>query len=147
MLLKKIRNWFVEGKIYYTRAMTYLGILNFLMIALIFLNTTLWEYHAFQDIFPDRKIFLGIGTVVIIVFIWVLGYLDTKLKLWHVEASRNFTPDRTPVMIPEAFQCAKMLNELKAKKIDTKELEEKLDVLFKACALEKEFDFFKKSAK
>lgn len=142
-----MREWLVELKLYFTRTNTYLSILNFMMIAVIFMNTTMWEYSPIQHFFPDRKTFLLIGFGFVILLTFIIGYLDTKLKFWHTEITRSYAPERSPILIPEAFQSAKMLNDLKAKKIDTTELEANLDALFIQCHLKKEFDFFKRTTK
>jgi uncharacterized membrane protein len=143
----KLRDWFVEGKLYYARATTYLTIFNFLMIAIMFINTTLWEYQPFQSMFPSRKIFLLVGLIFVITVIALVGYLDTKLKLWRTESEKGLMPDRSPALIPVAFQCAKMLNELKKENKDTKDLEANLNEIFARCKMSKEFEFFKEQTK
>jgi hypothetical protein len=147
MKLHKLREWFVEAKIYFVRTTGYLNILNFLMIVLIFFNTTLWEYSAIQQIFHSRKIFMMSGFIFVILLTIFIGYFDTRLKLWRTEIERNYFPERSPILIPEAFQSAKMLNELKEKGVNTDELEANLDEMFKKCGLNKEFDFFKRTTK
>jgi hypothetical protein len=117
------------------------------MIVLIFFNTTLWEYSAIQQVFHSRKIFMLTGFLFVIILTILIGYFDTRLKLWRTEIERNYFPERSPILIPEAFQSAKMLNELKEKGANTDELESNLDDMFKKCGLKKEFDFFKKTTK
>jgi len=143
MHAKKLREWFVEVKLCFVRANTYLNILNFLMIALIFFSTTLWEYAPIQAIFPDKKMFLITGFIFIIIIVALIGYLDTKFKLWRTESEKCLSPERSPQMVVEAFQSAKMLNELKKQGKDTKQLEENLNELFARCQLSKEFELFK----
>jgi len=147
MSLRRMRDWVVEAKIYFTRTASYLNILNFLMIAIIFLNTTVWEYAFFQKLFPDRKMFLALGFVIVLSMTVVIGYLDTKLKLLHTEQARFLSPDRSPVMLPTAFQCAKMLSDLKRQGANTDELENQLDHTFNQFNFKKEFDFFKEKTK
>jgi len=144
MSLKKLRDGLIEVKLYFVRSATYLNIFNFLMIALIFLNTTLWEYDFIQNIFPNKKLFLIMGFIFLMVIIALIGHFDTKLKLWRTESERSLSPDRNPLLVPIAFQCAKMLNDLKKQNKDTKEIETNLDEIFKNCNLNKEFEVFKK---
>jgi len=143
MHLRKLRDWFVEAKLYYVRTYSYLSIFNFLMICLIFLNTTLWDYSIIQQIFPNRKLFLVAGILIVLLAMFLIGFVDTKLKLWQIESSKILMPNRNPAMIPEAFQCAKMLNELKEKGIDISELDQRMNKLFTLCSLQNEFEFFK----
>ena len=147
MQLKKLRDSIVEAKLYYQRTSTYLGIFNFLMIVLIFLSTTVWEYDIVQQIFPDRKLFLVLGFVTALVATGFVGYVDTKFKFWRTEAEKNLTPERNPQFVPIAFQCAKMISELKKEGKDTKEIEVSLNEIFARCKLSKEFEFFKDSTK
>jgi hypothetical protein len=147
MQLKKLRDSLVEAKLYYNRTASYLSIFNFLMIALIFLNTTVWSYGFIQKIFPNHNIFLLSGIAGVLIVMTVIGYMDTKLKIWRTESERGLTADRNPQLVVEAFQCAKMLNDLKNKGKDTKEVEEHLDSLFARCGLNKEFDHFKNNTK
>jgi hypothetical protein len=147
MHLRKFREWFVEGKLYYSRAATYLNIFNFLMIALIFLNTTLWDYKPIQNLFPSRQIFLLAGFIFVIIIIILIGYVDTKFKLWRTESEKCLAPDRSPQLVPLAFQCAKMLNDLEKKGKDTKEVEAHLNEIFERCKMTKEFEFFKNQIK
>src|SRR3972149_2529395 len=147
MTLKKLRDGFVEAKLYFVRAGTYLNIFNFLMIALIFLNTTVWEYDFFQQLFPDRKLFLLSGFVLVLVVIAIIGYVDTRYKLWRTESERSFSPERNPLFVPIAFQSAKMISDLKKQGKDTKEIEQSLNEIFERCGLKKEFELFKKETK
>ena len=147
MQLTKLRNNLVEAKLYYARTSSYLSIFNFLMIALIFLNTTVWDYGFIQRIFPNRNVFLLSGIVGVFVLMGIIGYVDTRFKIWRTESERSLTADRNPQLVVEAFQCAKMLNESKNKNTNTKELEEHLDSLFARCGLAKEFEFFKDKTK
>ena len=141
---RKLRDLFIEGKIYFTRTVSYLNVLNFLMIALIFMNTTLWEYDLFQQVFSSRKIFIFVGLIAVLILTATIGYFDTKLKLWRTESSKSLYPERTPVMLPQAFQCAKMLADLKKQGANVMELENRLDDIFSQCNLKAEFDAFKK---
>jgi hypothetical protein len=145
MDLKKLRDWFVEAKLYVVRTASYLTIFNFLMIGLVFLNTTVWEYAFFQTIFPNRKMFLLVGFISIIFVTFLIGYFDTKFKIWRTESEKSYTAERNPLMVLIAFQCAKMLNELKEKGKDVKEVEDSLTEIFKRCKLSKEFELFKKN--
>jgi hypothetical protein len=147
MQLKKLRDWFIEGKIYYNRTQGYLSIFNFLMIVLIFLNTTAWDYAFVQQIFQSRKIFMAFGVIFVLVLTGLIGYIDTRLKLWRTESEKNLAPERNPQFVPIAFQCAKMINELKKDGKDTKETEASLNEIFARCKLSKEFEFFKESTK
>lgn len=147
MNLRRLRNWFVECKIYFTRTYTYLNIFNFFMIALIFLNTTLWEYDISQKVFPDRKIFIFCGLIVVLLLTGLIGYLDTKFKIWRVETDRSLTAERNPAFIVFAFQCAKMLNDLKKQGKDVNAVEKRLDEIFERCDLEKELKLFKQQIK
>lgn len=142
--LRKLRDWFVELKIYLARVAAYLSIANFLMIILIFLNTTLWEYQPIQSLFSSKKIFILVGFAVIAVIFAILAYVDTKYNIWRTETERMLIPNRNPQLIPVAFQCAKMLGDLKKQDRDTKEIEAYLDDLFKRCNMTGEFEFFKK---
>jgi hypothetical protein len=117
------------------------------MIALIFLNTTVWSYGFIQKIFPTRNLFLLSGFAGVFIVMVLIGYMDTKLKIWRTESERGLTADRNPQLVVEAFQCAKMLNDLKNKGANTKEVEEHLDGLFARCGLNKEFEFFKQNTK
>jgi hypothetical protein len=147
MQLRKLRDGLVEAKLYYNRTATYLSIFNFLMIALIFLNTTVWSYGFIQKMFPTRNLFLLSGIAGVFIIMALIGYMDTKLKIWRTESERGLTADRNPQLVVEAFQCAKMLNDLKNKGKDTKEVEEHLDGLFARCGLDKEFKHFKQGTK
>jgi|GEM_PF-5564020 len=140
---RKLRDWFVEGKLYFNRTAGYLNIFNFLMIALIFMNTTLWEYDAIQQIFGDRKFFLFLGFAGVVLLTALIGYLDTRWKVWQTESSKILDPARNPMLIPTTFQSAKMLSDLKRQGVNTKELEAHLDHVFEQCNLKKEFDFYK----
>jgi len=146
MHLKKLRDLLVEGKIYYSRTQGYLSIFNFLMIVLIFLNTTAWDYAFVQQIFQSRKIFMAFGVITVLVLTGLIGYVDTRLKLWRTESEKNLTPERNPQFVPIAFQCAKMLNDLKTQGKNTKETEAKLNEIFERCKLSKEFEFFKNNS-
>jgi hypothetical protein len=143
MRLKKLRDLVVEAKLYVTRTASYLNIFNFLMIALVFLNTTLWEYDFFQKMFPDRKIFLLLGLVTVVAITGVIGYIDTRYKIWRTEIERSYTSERNPTFVVYAFQCAKMLNDLKNDGKNTKALEDEFNQLFERCGLKKEFEMFK----
>jgi hypothetical protein len=147
MRLKKLRDLAVEAKLYVTRTASYLSIFNFLMIALVFLNTTLWEYDVFQKIFPDRKIFLLLGLITVVTITGLIGYIDTRYKIWRTESERSLTAERNPLMIPIALQCARIINDLKKENKETKELEAKMQEIFERCKLGKEFDFFKDKTK
>jgi hypothetical protein len=147
MQAKRLRDWFVEAKLYVNRTAGYLSILNFLMIALVFLNTTVWDYDFFQKTFPDRKLFLLTGFVVVIIFTVLVGYFDTKLKMWRTESEKTLDPERNPALVPIAFQSAKLLNDLKKQGKNTKDLEENLNHMFSRCKLSKEFEFFKEQTK
>src|SRR3972149_10382575 len=114
MTLKKLRDGFVEAKLYFVRAGTYLNIFNFFMISLIFLNTTIWEYDFFQQLFPDRKIFLLLGFVLVLITVAVIGFVDTKYKLWRTESEHSLLPDRNPLMPTLALLCAKTLADMKS---------------------------------
>ena len=144
---KKLRDWFVEGKIYVSRTVTYLSILNFVMITLVFFSTTMWDYTPIQSIFGSKRIFMMLGLIGVLVITFLIGYIDTKLKLWRTESEKSLSPERNPQLIPAAFQCAKMLSDLKAQGKSTKELETNLDELFARCKMSKEFEFFKEKAK
>lgn len=143
----KLRNVLVELKIYFTRTSGYLGIFNFLMIALIFLNTTLWEYGTIKLVFEDRKTFILVGFSVVILITLLIGYLDTKFKIWRTESERNLRPERNPFLIPMAFECAKILADLKAQGKDTLAAENQLDQLFGRCGMKQEFEMFKEATK
>ena len=147
MQLKKLRDSLVEAKLYYNRTASYLSIFNFLMIALIFLNTTVWSYGFIQKIFPNHNTFLLSGLAGVFIIMFLIGYMDTKLKIWRTESERGLSADRNPQLVVEAFQCAKMLNDLKSKGTNTKEIEEQLDSLFARCGLDKEFEHFKENTK
>jgi hypothetical protein len=147
MQLTKLRNSLVEAKLYYNRTASYLSVFNFLMIALIFLNTTVWDYGFIQRTFPNRNLFLLSGLVGVFIIMGLIGYIDTRLKIWRTESERSLTADRNPLLVVEAFQCAKMLNDSKNKGTNTKELEERLNSLFARCGLDKEFEFFKDKTK
>ncbi|HKZ49628.1 MAG TPA: hypothetical protein VJ110_01360 [Candidatus Nanoarchaeia archaeon] len=147
MSFTKFRDTVAEIKIQVSRAQSYIGILNFLLIFAIFLNTTAWAYDPIQAVFSSKTTFLLIGFAFILSFIFVLGYFDTKFKFYEAESMHTFRPGRSPHFIPQAFQCAKHLNELKAKGVDTSQLESKLNDMFKKCGLDKEFEFFKESTK
>ncbi len=147
MRFKKFREWFIEGKLYFARTYSYLVILNFLMIVLIFFNTTLWEYSAIQQIFHDRKTLMMVGTLAFVVLTAIVGYVDTKLKLWRTESERAYTPDRNPLFVPMVLQCAKIINDLKKEGKDTTELDAEFSKIFERCKLGKEFEFFKNQTK
>jgi len=147
MKLKKWREWFVEAKLYVARASGYLSILSFLMVVLIFLNTTLWEYQPVQNLFHDKKMFIAISFVIVTIGIAIVGYIDTKYKIWRTESERMLTPERSPHLVPLAFQCAKMLSDLKKQGKDTKEIENHLNEIFERCKLTGEFEFFKSNIK
>ncbi len=147
MSFKKLREWFIEAKLYINRTATYLSILNFIMIALVFLNTTVWEYAPVQHIFGTRQNFMFSGLIAIMVITILIGYIDTKLKLWRTESEKSLSPERNPQLVPVAFQCAKMLSDLKAQGKDTKEMEAHLNGIFERCRMSKEFEFFKEKAK
>jgi len=147
MHTKRLRDWFIEAKIYVNRTSGYLSILNFLMIALVFLNTTVWDYAPIQHIFGNRTNFMLAGFITVLVITILIGYVDTKLKLWRTESEKSLSPERSPQFVPIAFQCAKLLGDLKEQGKDTKEIEAHLDEIFARCKLSKEFEFFKEKAK
>ncbi len=147
MQAKRLRDWFIEAKLYVNRTSGYLSILNFLMIALVFLNTTVWDYAPVQHIFGSRTNFILTGFVVVITITILIGYVDTKLKLWRTESEKTLSPERNPQFIPIAFQCAKMLGDLKMQGKDIKEIEAHLNEIFARCKLSREFEFFKEKAK
>jgi hypothetical protein len=145
--MKNIRENFIEGKLYYTRATSYLNIFNFLMIVIIFLSTTLWDYQPIQNIFPSKRLFLLAGFVIVLITIGILGYLDTRFKLWRTEAERGLIPERNPQLVPIAFQCAKMINDLKSQGKDTTIIEVHLNTIFERCNMMQEFELFKDNTK
>jgi hypothetical protein len=147
MHARRLRDWFVEAKLYVSRTSGYLSILNFLMIALVFLNTTVWDYAPVQHAFGTRMNFILSGFVAVMALTILIGYVDTKLKLWRTESEKTLTPERSPQFVPIAFQCAKMLGDMKKQGKDTKEVEASLDEIFARCKLTKEFEFFKEKAK
>ncbi|MEM2954430.1 MAG: hypothetical protein QW625_00545 [Candidatus Nanoarchaeia archaeon] len=145
MDLRKLRRLFVELKLYYARTASYLSILNFLMIVLIFLSTTLWDYAPIQTLFQSKKIFLTVGVIFVLIFTFLIGWLDTHLKLWRTESELSLAANRTPMMVPMAFQSAKILTDLKQAGVDTSALEAELDSLFERCGLKLQFEKFKQS--
>jgi hypothetical protein len=147
MSLKKLREWVIEAKLYFARTYSYLVILNFLMIVLIFFNTTLWEYGAVQQIFHDRKTLMIVGTLAFVVLTAIVGYVDTKLKLWRTESERAYTPERNPLFVPMVLQCAKIINDLKKEGKDTTALDAEFGKIFERCKLRKEFELFKEQTK
>jgi hypothetical protein len=100
---KKLRDWFIEGKLYINRTSSYLNILNFLMIALVFLNTTVWDYAPIQHLFGTRQKFMFSGLIAVMVLTVLIGYVDTKLKLWRTESEKSLSPERNPQLVPIAF--------------------------------------------
>jgi hypothetical protein len=150
MKLSQLRDFFAELKVNLSRAQSYFGVLNFLLIFAVFLNTTAYEYDVFQNFFPSKKVFMLVGLAIILVVIFVIAKLDTRYKIWAAEVMRTMMPGRHPNFIPHAFQSAKMLNEIKARsknKEAVTKLEARLDDLYKQCGLDKEFEFFKESTK
>lgn len=145
MSLRKLREFLIEIKLYFVRTATYINIFNFLMIFIMFLNTTAWDYSWFQQIFLSRKIFIATGTTLVIIIVFLVGYLDTRLRLWQTETARGYRPERNPLIVTEAFRCAKMLNELKTDGQDASAVESKLNAIFEKCGTQDEFDFFKKN--
>lgn len=145
MDLRKLRRHFIELKLYYGRTASYLSILNFLMIVLIFLSTTLWEYAPIQALFHSKKVFLTIGIIFVVIFTFLIGWLDTRLKLWRTESERSLAANRSPIMIPMAFQSAKILADLKQTGVEINALETELDSLFERCGLKEQFEKFKQN--
>jgi hypothetical protein len=117
------------------------------MIVVIFLNTTLWDYGPVQQIFSSRRTFLLTGMLIVFIFTILIGYFDTRYKLWRTESERGYMPDRNPLFSVLVFICAKMLNDMKRTKSDTKEIEPQLDQIFERCGLKKEFDKLKQETK
>ncbi|MEM2954733.1 MAG: hypothetical protein QW625_02180, partial [Candidatus Nanoarchaeia archaeon] len=94
-----------------------------------------------------RQIFMLFGLMVVLIMTILIGYIDTKFRLWRTESEKTLSPERNPTLVPVTFQCAKMLNDLKEQGKDTKELEAYLNEIFSRCKLSKEFEFFKEHAK
>ncbi|MEM2874333.1 MAG: hypothetical protein QW063_02735, partial [Candidatus Nanoarchaeia archaeon] len=100
MRIKKLREWLIEAKLYVARTSSYLSIFNFLMIAMVFLNTTVWEYKPVQNLFHTRQIFMLFGLMVVLIMTILIGYIDTKFRLWRTESEKTLSPERNPTLVP-----------------------------------------------
>lgn len=96
----------VRWKIYLDRARNYIGYINFIMIAFVFLNS--FQNESIRLFLDQNK--LWIYPLIIFLFIFVsllLGRMDTKLGM-RKEELRNYATEN-PVMM----EILKTLEELK----------------------------------
>ena len=145
MLKDKLRKMFVEVKLYMFRTAGYLNILNFLMIALMFVSTTVYQWHFISNTFPNKTLFMVLLFVLLIVFVFTFGWLDTVLKLWRTESERGYTPERNPLMYFIAFLCADKLNKLPAEQQET--MSKEFEQILARCDMTEEFNKFKEVTK
>ncbi len=86
----------VRWKIYLDRAKMYLGYINFVMIAFVFLNS-INDSSVRELLDENRLIFYPLVMISFILVSLVLGYFDTKLGLRKEEMRNNATEN--PVMM------------------------------------------------
>ena len=98
----------VEWKIYFDRARMYLGYINFVMLAYVFLNSI--EMTEIRSVLDEYKLLIYPAVMIIFVLIslW-LGFMDTKLGM-RQEELRNYAASN-PVMM----EILDSVNELKSK--------------------------------
>ena len=102
----------VRWKIYLDRARMYLNYINFVMIAIVFLNSI--KDEGIRQILDENQ--LIVYPVVMILFILVsliLGYFDTKLGLRKEEMRNNSTEN--PIMV-EILENLKEIKEKQQKR-------------------------------
>ena len=107
----------VRWKIYLDRAGMYLGYINFVMIAFVFLNSI--KDQGIRTFMDDNKLLVYPAIVVIFIGIsLVLGRFDTKFGLRKEEMRNNATEN--PVM----NEILESLEEIKSK-MDNRKLEDR----------------------
>lgn len=140
MKLNKLRESLVEIKLLINRSASYVSIGNFIMLVLVFLNTTAWGMFQFLD----KKTFVSVGLVSAIIGIIAIGYLDTKLKFWRTETERSYFADRNPTILLFCVLLAQLI--MQSGKEGT-QLDLQLLEIFKRCKLDEQYQECKKSFK
>lgn len=138
--LIKVRRVIAEFKIYIMRTQGYLAPIQLFMIFLIFLDTTVWKVDTIQLFFGSKTNFIGVGVAIFFVGVLILGYVDTKLRLYGVEQARINAPERNPFVPLFTLWTALFLNK---EKNSGAELEKKISVVFKEVGAEKMYAEFK----
>ena len=141
--LIRVRRVIAEFKIYITRTQSYLAPLQLFMIFLIFLNTTVWNVNWIQGFFGTKMSFISAGVVVFVVGVLLIGYVDTRLKIFRVELGAYNKPDRNPHTRLFTLWTALFLSERKIDKKTAKELEIMLEPTMKEAGLYEEYQRFK----
>ncbi len=103
------RKTFVEWKIYFDRTRMYLGYINFIMLAYVFLNSI--EDVGLRSFLDEYKLIIYpfVMLLFILISLW-LGRMDTKLGM-RAEELRNYSASN-PVMM----EILDAVNELKQEK-------------------------------
>lgn len=135
--LIKVRKVIAEFKIYISRTQTYLAPVQLFMIFIIFLNTTVWNVDQIQNFFGSKMNFIGLSSIFFIVGVLVLGYLDTKLKMFRTEQARYQHPDRNLYSRLFAFWTALLVNEADGNKKD--KLERNVEPILKELCIYEEY--------
>ena len=139
--LSKIRKSIAEFKIYLMRTQTYLSPIQLFMIFIIFLNTTVWNVDWIQSFFVTKSSFIGVGVVVFLFCILLIGYIDTKLKMYMIERGRNETVERNPFIELYALWTVIAISNSK----NPEKLEKLINQSLKDTTLEKTYLKFKET--
>lgn len=100
------RRSIVRWKIYLDRARMYIGYINFVMIAFVFLNS--FENETIRTLLDQNKfIVYPLIMVLFILFSFILGRADTKLGM-RKEEMRNYATEN-----PVTMEILETLREIK----------------------------------